>query len=150
MAGIIEIILNLAWIKYISSFLPMQTQMKLASYINSSVSCLHNLSKEIKFFNLSQKHQSSCKGRRLRGRRKKGWSYRWNKDVKKVCNIEERVHWKWATLQPIILEWMDLQQVTTYIILKSSLWNNFNFELCNNTFITFKKKGECNHYWTYY
>ncbi len=30
----------------------MQTQMKLASYINSSVSCLHNLSKEITNFYL--------------------------------------------------------------------------------------------------
>jgi len=32
---------------------------------------------------------------------------------------------------------MDLQQVTAYVVLKSSLCNNF--ELCNNTFITFKK-----------
>ncbi len=120
MARIIEIILNLAWIKYVSSFLPMQSQMKLASYRNLCVSCLHNLYKEIDFFYLSQIHQNTCKGRRLRGRGKKGWSYKWNKDMKKVCNLEEKVHWKWATLQPIILEWMDLQQMTTCIVLKCS------------------------------
>jgi hypothetical protein len=45
MARTIEIILNLAWIKFMSNFLPVRTQMKYVSYINSNVSCLHKLSK---------------------------------------------------------------------------------------------------------
>jgi hypothetical protein len=35
---------------------------------------------------------------------------------------------------------VDLQQATTHGILKNSLCNNSNFELCSNTFVTFLKK----------
>jgi len=44
---------------------------------------------------------------------------------------------------------MDLQHATTHGVLKNSLCNNSNFELCTNTLVTFEKK-ECIHYWTYY
>jgi hypothetical protein len=35
---------------------------------------------------------------------------------------------------------MYLQQATTHGVLKNSLCNNSNFELCSNTFVTFFKK----------
>jgi len=106
MAQTIEIILNLAWIKFMSNFLPMQTQMKYVSYINSNVSCLHKLSKNKIKINYLNKHQNTCKRKRWRCKGKKVWSCKWHKDMKKVCSIEEKVHWKPMTLEPIILEWM--------------------------------------------